>query len=370
MRPTLGVVIPLFNGRRWIEQTLSAVAAQDARPDEVIVVDDGSTDGSEVLARRFEGVRVVPSLRKTRARHTGLLEASADLIAFLDQDDLWHPAHLALLRDVLERRPSAPAASSDWRVFFDGEPPALTATPLRVKEEDPWAAWPLRCPFPTPSSVLFRREDLLAAGGWALDAAPDWEAYLRITGPGTIPRLRARTCGYRQHAGARSTALRRDGFRYLEIHRRGADASLRARLRRGVDDRTRAWLSRRRRVLDHLADLIHGLRSGERTRAGEAARGLERDLAGERRPYVAACFQLLAYLFCPGDDADAFVAMRDDLLRELAGVWPPDAPRTRRILDAHRMRLQFRWRRLLRAALRGRVAEARRQWAARRDAAH
>lgn len=360
--PSLGVVIPLFNGARWIDATLGSVRAQEARIADVVVVDDGGTDDGAARAAAHPGVRVVPSLGKGRARHTGLLETRADFVAFLDQDDLWHPAHLGRLAATLVGRPEVPAAAAGWRLFRDGTTPRLDAAPGRATDLWPWDDWPVRCPVPTPSAVLFRGEALRAAGGWALDAAPDWEAYLQLTDAAPIPRLPGRTCGYRLHAHARSAALRRDGFAYLEVQRRGADASWAARVARGIDPDARARLERRRPVLEHVAGLMEGRRDDDRAGFEGAARAFEGVLAVERRAYVEACFEMIVYLFCPGDDPEAFAARRDALLRDLQDRWPPDAPRTARVLAAHRLRHRFRWRRFFRAASRGRLREARRQW--------
>lgn len=363
---SIAVVIPLFNGSRHIEETLQTVLAQELAPSEIVVVDDASEDDGPSLAARFEGVRVVPSARKKRARHTGLLETSAELVAFLDHDDLWHPAHLRRLSSLLSRHPDAPAAASGWRLFLSDETPRLSAEPVRDTPIEPWLLWPARCPIPTPSAVLFRREALLDIGGWAVEAAPDWEVYLRLTDPRVIISLGAKTCGYRLHANARSTTLRRDGWAYLELLGRGADASLEERLARGdVDEALRERLHRRRRLFDHLTSIMRGVRMDDPAQAADAARALDRDVEAESATYVDTCFEMLVYVFCPGHEHAAFIEKRDELLAELEHEWPEDAARTGRILRTHRRRHRFRWRRYLRAVLKGRLGDARRQWRAR-----
>ena len=340
--------------------------AQELAPSEIVVVDDASEDDGATLAARFEGVRVVPSARKKRARHTGLLATSAELVAFLDHDDLWHPAHLRLLSALLSRHPDAPAATSGWRLFLGDETPRLSAEPVRDAPVDPWLLWPVHCPVPTPSAVLFRREELLDIGGWAVEAAPDWEVYLRLTDPRTLISLGAKTCGYRLHAEARSTTLRRDGWGYLELLGRGADASLEERLARGdVDEALTERLHRRRRVFDHLASIMRGVRKDDPVLAADAARAFDHDVRVESAAYVDTCLEMLVYVFCPGHEHAAFIEKRDELLGELERAWPEDAARTRRILRTHRRRHRFRWRRFIRAVLKGRLGDARRQWGAR-----
>lgn len=100
--PRVAVVVPLHNGARHIEAALGSVLAQTTPPDEVVVVDDGSTDGGhrvvEALAVEHP-VRLVrtPNRGQSAARNLGVAATTSGLVAFLDQDDLWYPRHLELL---------------------------------------------------------------------------------------------------------------------------------------------------------------------------------------------------------------------------------------------------------------------------------
>ncbi|HVY18116.1 MAG TPA: glycosyltransferase family A protein [Rhodopila sp.] len=104
------VVIPLYNGGRFIEEALRSVFRQTRQPDEVIVVNDGSTDdGSAIVQRLAEEfpIRLIDQANagQSAARNRGVDQASGDLIAFLDQDDVWYPNHLErLLEPYLENR--------------------------------------------------------------------------------------------------------------------------------------------------------------------------------------------------------------------------------------------------------------------------
>ncbi len=90
------VIIPAYNAAAYLEEALASVRAQTRSPAEVIVVDNGSTDDSQKIARRA-GARVLllerPNL--SAARNEGIRAASQPWIAFLDADDLWHPDKLA-----------------------------------------------------------------------------------------------------------------------------------------------------------------------------------------------------------------------------------------------------------------------------------
>lgn len=106
------VVIPLYNKQDTILRALRSVLAQSLPADEIIVVDDGSTDESlSHLKGTIEGkscVRVIsqPNQGVSSARNRGLSEAKGDMVAFLDADDEWHPSFLTTLHTLSEKYPS------------------------------------------------------------------------------------------------------------------------------------------------------------------------------------------------------------------------------------------------------------------------
>ena len=99
---SISAVIPLYNGAAFIEQTLESALHQTLSADEIIVVDDGSTDGGPDIVRRMaqtHPIRLIekPNGGQSAARNHGVAQAMGDLIAFLDHDDLWYPNHLSML---------------------------------------------------------------------------------------------------------------------------------------------------------------------------------------------------------------------------------------------------------------------------------
>lgn len=96
-------IIPLYNGEKFIEASLRSVLTQERQADEIVVVDDGSTDSGPSIVRRIaDASPIVKLLQKANggqsaARNFGVANSSGDLIALLDQDDLWYPHHLRLL---------------------------------------------------------------------------------------------------------------------------------------------------------------------------------------------------------------------------------------------------------------------------------
>jgi glycosyltransferase involved in cell wall biosynthesis len=108
--PVISAIVPLYNGAPFIEQALHSMLAQTRPPDEIIVVDDGSTDGGAAIVGRLAESFPIRLIRQrnagqSAARNAGVRHAHGDLIAFLDQDDVWYPDHLAdLVKPFLEKR--------------------------------------------------------------------------------------------------------------------------------------------------------------------------------------------------------------------------------------------------------------------------
>jgi len=121
---SVSVIIPVRNGELYLAEAIDSVLKQTYPAHEVIVVDNGSTDGSRKAAERFGRlVRVIdeplPSI--ARARNSGVQAASGDLIAFLDADDLWDPPKLARQIDVLEQQPEVDLVFTWLRDFISPE---------------------------------------------------------------------------------------------------------------------------------------------------------------------------------------------------------------------------------------------------------
>jgi glycosyltransferase involved in cell wall biosynthesis len=108
--PVISAIVPLYNGAPFIEQALRSMLAQTLPPDEIIVVDDGSTDDGAAIVERLAETYPIRVIRQANAgqsaaRNNGVDYAHGDLIAFLDQDDVWYPDHLAeLVKPFLEKR--------------------------------------------------------------------------------------------------------------------------------------------------------------------------------------------------------------------------------------------------------------------------
>lgn len=104
----ISCIVPVYNGERFLAEALDSILAQTHQAFEIIVIDDGSTDGTpEIVASYGELVRYEQqeNAGPASARNVGLDLACGDLVAFLDADDLWHREKLALQLARFQQRP-------------------------------------------------------------------------------------------------------------------------------------------------------------------------------------------------------------------------------------------------------------------------
>src|SRR2546427_10997567 len=121
--PSVSVVIPVYNGEQFLADAIQSVLDQTYQNFEVIVVDDGSTDGSAAVAKRFgEAIRYVHKANGgvSKARNTGIAAARGTYLAFLDQDDLWLPDKLAAQVAYLDSHPEIGAVYCQCEVKGKG----------------------------------------------------------------------------------------------------------------------------------------------------------------------------------------------------------------------------------------------------------
>ena len=118
--PQVSVIIPVYNGEKYIEEALESVFAQTFQDFEVIVINDGSTDGTEQRLEKSRG-RIIyitqPNMGQSASRRKGLAAANAPLIAFLDSDDLWLPKKLEQQVEFAQAHPEYGIVSTDVLSF-------------------------------------------------------------------------------------------------------------------------------------------------------------------------------------------------------------------------------------------------------------
>lgn len=154
MRPLISCIVPVYNGAAYLAAAIDSILAQDYRPLDVIVVDDGSTDESAAIAARYgEPVRVlaIDHVGMDDARNAGLEAAKGGYIAFLDADDLWHSQKLSLQMDVFERSPDVEICYAYAQNFWE---------PIVADEARQLDDWLLAKPVPARAitTALIRRD--------------------------------------------------------------------------------------------------------------------------------------------------------------------------------------------------------------------
>ena len=139
MTRTFSVVIPLYNSGSYVRRCLSSVEAQTLRPHEVIVVDDGSTDGSaELVAEEFPQIVLIRQENQgvAAARNRGIAQASSDWIAFLDSDDYWFANHLQELAQIRSDFGDAKLVSTAFCRWIEGQETPLAKPRTRSRRID------------------------------------------------------------------------------------------------------------------------------------------------------------------------------------------------------------------------------------------
>lgn len=135
----VSVVLATFNGAQFLQEQLESLRSQTRRPDELIVVDDASTDSTLAIARDFERTAPFPVQVIAQPEHVGTCEtfeeglrrATGDILAICDQDDSWQPEKLAVMADRMEQRPEALLAFSD-AVLVDAQGSRLSRSRWRI----------------------------------------------------------------------------------------------------------------------------------------------------------------------------------------------------------------------------------------------
>ena len=164
------VVIPLYNKEKYIEATIRSVLDQSHQDLEVLVVDDGSADGSLALAERFASDRVHIIRQENQgvsvARNTGIEHASGEFICFLDADDQWRPEYLATIDALTEQYPESDIFVTAYAVNMGG---GKVHYSTRLEPETGclpsyWLTLARGYDFVWTSATVIRRETLIRAG--------------------------------------------------------------------------------------------------------------------------------------------------------------------------------------------------------------
>ncbi len=196
----VSAVIPCYKQAHFLGEAIESVLAQTFPAHEIIVVDDGSPDGTEEVAIRYSSVRYVRQANQglSAARNTGYRHSRGAFIVFLDADDRLLPNHFLTCLEAFQQKPDAAFVCGDYRFLGDEEAvhvhdcrpqPDLYGTLLRSNFIGP------------PHTVMFRRDVIARAGGFreGLKSCEDQDIYLRIARTAPIYCHHEKIAEYRRH---------------------------------------------------------------------------------------------------------------------------------------------------------------------------
>jgi glycosyltransferase involved in cell wall biosynthesis len=286
--------MPAFNAARTIGSSIRSVLAQTRQDFELIIVDDGSTDGTIDCARTFETdprIRVVrqPNRGPSAARNAGIEVARGSYVSTLDADDLWLPEYLEVMGAALEGSPDVALAYTDAWVLDDATGRIRRASAMSNQRP------PNKVPEPRRlfllllernfiyTSVTARRSILERVGGYdeSLWTSEDWELWLRIAALGArVVRPRGLLAIHRDHAASLTADPGKIVGSKCEIYGRfardpSADPEVRALARRQLEQ----WSEAARNLEDPSALVRLRRRAGSMKR-----RALDRRIWLSRRP--------------------------------------------------------------------------------------
>jgi glycosyltransferase involved in cell wall biosynthesis len=205
---TISVVIPVYNGERFLAEAIRSVLDQTLLPDEIIVVDDGSTDGTAAVAAGLANTSPLPmcyiyqeNQGPAAARNAGVAIAAGDLLAFLDADDLWLPAKLDRQMQLLHTSPwlgyvgchvqPQLISGQEWPIIFrqaywKSHPPTFASSALLIRR----ATWEQVGPFDTNRRLGEDADWVMHARDLGIEAAVTAEVLL-------IKRIHDQNLSYR-----------------------------------------------------------------------------------------------------------------------------------------------------------------------------
>jgi hypothetical protein len=201
--PRVSVIIPVFNAARTLEQAIESVRAQTFTDFEIVAIDDGSTDGSADLLRRYgNAIKILEQKNRgpSAARNLGIANSTGEYLGFLDADDWWKPELLATMVAALERDPQSVMAYCDLQLVDSLGNPFQTSLMAAREHRPPTvqdmldSLWPIM-----PSGVLVRRVALEEVGSYpeALRAFEDVFLWLLLREKGPFAYVHERLAVWR-----------------------------------------------------------------------------------------------------------------------------------------------------------------------------
>ncbi len=219
--PTFSIVIPTYNRAGLLPEAIESVLAQTVADWELIIVDDGSIDGTaDAVAGYRSDSRVQyvyqPNQGRSKARNHGARLAQGEFLGFLDSDDMYLPDALATHLQAFTQRPELGLTIGGLTYIDDQRQPLGIRSPWEEGGQLGLADWLFHC-YAQPATVLLRRSWFEKTEGFDSDCetAEDWDLFLRLAAAGCpMAWVQQPVCKYRLHAASSS--------RQLGVHRAGS----------------------------------------------------------------------------------------------------------------------------------------------------
>ena len=213
----VSVILPLYNGEAFIAKAIDSILSQTYKDLEIIVVDDGSTDGSTGIVRSFQEKdrRIIllqqPNAGVAAARNLAIAHSSGEFIAPIDADDIWYPENIQKQVQFMEQASKSVGLTYAWSAFIDERDRLTGGSKAASYQGEVYSPLIIGNFVGNASAVLIRRRCLEKVGGYNSElkaqnaqGCEDWELYLRIARYyqfGVVPEF---LIGYRQVAGSMS----------------------------------------------------------------------------------------------------------------------------------------------------------------------
>lgn len=185
--PRVSVILPTYNGKRMIARAIRSILTQTYEDFELIIIDDGSTDGVGRLIKRTHDKRIryirhAKNAGTCKARNTGLKLARGAYIAYCDHDDIWYRRHLQEMVPILDKHSDIGLVYANYRTCGDTDFPSLYPVDYFVKE-----LLEIKNIIGAPLNVVHRKECTDRVGGFSQSAVieshsgEDWDLWLRMS---------------------------------------------------------------------------------------------------------------------------------------------------------------------------------------------
>ena len=261
---TVSIVIPCFNHARFVGEAIDSALAQSWPDVDVVVVDDGSTDDSAAIARRYRDVRLVrqANLGLAHARNAGLHTTRGDIVIFLDADDRLSPDAARAASAALHDAPDAMMAVGRCRLIDEQGRPMPTDLPH--VNTDHFQELLRRNYIWMPAMAAYRRAVFRRVGHFdpRVDPSADYDMYLRVARMWPVAAHTTTVADYRQHGAnmSRNPVLMLDATLCV-VRRQRAFVRHDARLMAAYRDGLRRWREfYGERLVDRFRESLHARR--------------------------------------------------------------------------------------------------------------